>query len=336
MNNSSIVDKNKSLYSLVITLFSINTYLVYIISPELSKLFGYTDSNTMLIKQLIPITIGVIIAYTLSRFNPKVWFNRIGATIFVLSIILLVMMLIVPTSLTSQVSGQKLYIVLGGISVSPMVFFPVGSLWLIGWIASKNSKKTINTSILILMVITALFCIKFNDVRTLLMLETLFIALLVYINSLNKFTIISIFTALAAGLFFILSAEHRVQRISLWWESSSNFMTTLAIGSVLHENILLTLINNLGTFSFMVVVLLFMLVSYIIFIYNYEDLSYKIFSVGVVFLILIDLILNTLYIFGLSPIYPPSLYLFGYGSSVVLASFIIVGMLTMTHSKELK
>ncbi len=47
MNISSIIDKNRSLTlcSLVVILFTISAYLAYIISPELSKIFGYDASN---------------------------------------------------------------------------------------------------------------------------------------------------------------------------------------------------------------------------------------------------------------------------------------------------
>jgi len=47
------------------------------------------------------------------------------------------------------------------------------------------------------------------------------------------------------------------------------------------------------------------------------------------FLLLTDITLNILYAFGLSPVYPPTIYLLGYGSSIVIVSSIMMGMILM-------
>ena len=331
MNISSITDKNRSLtlYSLVITLFAINAYLAFIFSPELSKTFGYDTANMIFIRQFISIVFGIAIMYMLGKLNKDIWFNRIGVTIFVVSFIILVVMSVVPASFTPNIESIKLYLVIGGVTINPMLFFPIGALWLIAWSSDNKSKLFTNITIFILMIITAGFCIEFKNMGTLLILEALFIVMLVYINGISRFTIISIIATFGAGIVFILMAEHRIQRIVTWWELSSDFMTTLPIEKALHENILLSLMDKISIMALIVVLLIFIAIIYLILTNNYKNQSYKIFAVGIASLILIDLMLNVLYIFGLLPIYSSSIYMFGYGSSIIISSFLMIGLFGM-------
>jgi cell division protein FtsW (lipid II flippase) len=125
---------------------------------------------------------------------------------------------------------------------------------------------------------------------------------------------------------------HRVLRIKSWLASSSEYMINLSTDKLLHENILLTTIDKLGIFAFILVILCFIFLSYIIISYIYAEKSHKIFAFGIVMLVLINLATNILYIFGLLPIYPATLYFFGYGNNIVIASSIIVGMLMMLRN----
>jgi len=329
MNISSITDKNRSfiIYSLVAILFLISAYLIYTFSPELSKLFGYADSNTMLMKQLFSVAIGIAIVYVFGKLNRNIWFNRIGVTFFIIPLILLIMMVFISTSFSAYVNDLKLYIVIGGITINPIEYFPIGALWLIAWSHDNKNKLFTNITILTLMITTAGFCIEFNNMGALLMLEALFITMLVYINGINRFTIISLLTTVGVGILFVLMAEHRMKRIMMWFQSSSDFMTTLSIENALHENILLSPIDKLGITTLIVAILIFFSIAYLTFTHNYKNQSYKIFAVGIVSLILIDLTLNILYTFGLLTVYPPSIYIFGYGTSIVTSSFLMIGIL---------
>jgi len=249
-------NKNYLIYGLVLSLFTISSYLAFIISPELSIYFGYDDLNTIFKKQLISVFIGIVIIFFLHSLNFDTWFNRIGASIFVVSIVLLILMLVVPASITPFIDGKKIYLHIIGFTINPMMFFTIGALWLISWIHSiKKEVKFTNITIFILIFTIALFCIAFNNMPILLLFEILLFVMLVYINAINKLTVITLIGSLVASILFILIAPHRIHRIESWLESSSGFMTTLTIENALHENILLTIINNLGILPFIFVIL---------------------------------------------------------------------------------
>lgn len=310
--------KNRSyiLYSLIFLLFAISAYLAHISASSLNH--------------HLTMVAGFIFMCLIGKLDANTWFHRIGATIFVVSVLLLVLILLTPDANRSTSCS----LMLGGMKIEPMAFFAVGTAWLIGWLYSiQNDVKRVNIALFALMIGTAIFCIKVNDMRALPMLEAFFLAWLFYINGISKVSIASLLISLGSGIFFILSSSHRMTRITIWWESPSDLMTTLSADLNLHENILLALIDNLGYFTFSVVVLLFFVLSYILFTCKYKNRYYQLFAIGIVFLILIDLGLNIVYVFGLSPLYPPSLYLFEYGNSVALTSFIMMGMLMMGIEK---
>ena len=336
MNISSTLDKNRNfiLYSLVITLFTISSYIVHVFSPELSKLYGYTESNTMLIKQLIPIAVGVVVAYLLGKLNRDIWFDRVGLAILFISFSLSVIIPFFPAFMISEMSNVKKYISIGGISINPMLYFPIGALWLISWSQEHKSRLFTNFTILVLMLITSLVCVVLKNMGLLILLETLFITLLVYLNGINKFTILSAVATLGAGVLFIFMAEHRIIRIISWWNTLSGYVTNLSIEESLHENILLSLIQESGHITLFTVILLFIAIAYLLLTKHYEEQKYKLFIFGFVSLVLIDLILNILYTYGLLPIYPTSLYMFGYGTSSVISSFIFLGIVRMVFKSE--
>ena len=123
--------------------------------------------------------------------------------------ILLILMLIVPISMTPYISAKKLYIVLGDIAIAPIIFFAIGALWLINWIdSSYEDVKFTNITILFLMFVTAGFCLEFNDISSLVLLEILFISLLIYINSLKSWVIATIFSFFSLAVLYASNIDH--------------------------------------------------------------------------------------------------------------------------------
>lgn len=318
-------------------LFAINGYLTYLFSTEVSKLYGYENLNTIFNNQLLSILVGICIIFVLSHLNKDTWFNRLGATIFVSSLLLLITMLFAPSSLTPYISTKKIFLVVGSIFIDPMLFFVIGSLWLISWVDSmKKDIKFTNIMIVAMMIVTAFFSLAFHNIAMLLMLEIVFFSIIFYLNGLNKFIVLGIIGSFTLGIVYILIAEHRMSRIKSWLQLSSDYMVNLSTQNALHENTLLSLMNSVGVLSLAFVIVLFLFIAYLILTNTYNNKSYKLFTVGVVSLLLVDLTLNVLYIFGLSPLYPPTLYLFGYGNSIVISSSIMIGIIIMLMQENQK
>lgn len=102
-------------------------------------------------------------------------------------------MLFVPSSLTPYINGKKIFLIVGSISINPMLFFTIGSLWLISCIDSiKQNINYTNITMVTLMVVTAFFFLEFHNISMLSMLEVVFISMTFYLNRINKFTVLGV------------------------------------------------------------------------------------------------------------------------------------------------
>ena len=325
--------KSYLLFVSVVILFAMNGYLTYLFSSTLSSISGYENLNTIFNNQLLSFLAGIFIIFILSHLNNNIWFNRIGAVTFLSSLGFLIAAPFVNDSLLDYSSIKKIFVIKDSIYFDPMLFLSIGSLWLISWVNSKKDIKYTNTTIVILMMIAALFCLALHNISMLVMFEVVFISVAFYLNGINKFTLFVSIVSFALGILYILMSDyiliHRIKLLLLHHQDYNDYMINLSITNALHENILFSLINSVGIFSLVIVISLFLFIIYLIVSHTYKNKSFKIFAVGVFFLLLTDLVFNILYIFGLSPVYPPTLYLFGYGSSAVIASSLMIGMLMM-------
>ena len=333
---NSILKQNNRLLLSIAVLYIISGYLIYLYSPEVSQFFAFENLNTLFNNYLLSLMEGIIVIFTLSHMDKDMWFDRIGISLFVGSLLLILLMIYGPNSITSTVNGHKIYLHIMNFAINPMLFFTIGSIWFIGWIHNlKNDIRYTNTVITLLVFLTAFFFTQTYDLVMSSILEFTFIAIAFYLNGMSKFTIWGIIISFIAGIFYIFNASYRLHRIKAWFSSDVSFVSS-SPQYALNDNILLSLIDSMGIFTLILIAGIFLFIMYNLVSYKYENKSYKIFAIGVSSLILLSLLVNILYIFELSPIRPSSIYLFGYGYSIVIASSIIVGisMMLMKAQKE--
>lgn len=309
----------------IATIISISfLYLLSNCSLEFSSMLGFTNEMILLQKQFLYLLAGLVIFIGVVQLKSSKWFNRIGAFVFASSVILLFLMLIAPYSFVPLIDAKKLVISFGFITLQPIYFFMLGAIWFIGYMYERQSLKNTNLSILALMVFTALISFFTHDYAAFLLIELLFLALIFYINGISKLIFGTLLATTIAVILFILTSPHRLSRLQSWLDASHLEISK----NPLDESSLLFLYNSIGLPTLLTIIILFLVLMYFIIKKVFLNESTKLFSVGVVLLIGIDLFLNILATLGYLPIHAPSLFFYSYGFSISVVSFLMIALLS--------
>jgi len=305
-------------------------YLIYRVSPEWGTLFDFSDAMHLLKNQFIYLFVGFGILVFALKFKSPSLFNKIGLSVFILSIVMLVSMFFLPTSLVPQIDSKIIYIVLGGLHIYPILFFTFGMLWFINYLHISQNGKNFSLIIIGLMFLSGFFTLSFHDYGMFLLLEMVLISLLFYINGFSKYLIGSIIGVVVAIAAFIVTAPHRLSRLQSWLAHSD----VVASQNNLDIDSLVLLTKYFGTISLVLIVVFFSFFIYQIVKKVSFDEKYKLFTIGIVASFAISLVLNLLNVFGLLPVASPPLYFFDYGLSITVISYLMIGMLDYSNVKK--
>ena len=316
----------KTIISIILLLSTIYLYLIYGVSSQWSSKFAYSDSIYLLEKQLLYLLFGLITVAIFMRvksLKSVVWFNRVGVSVFSLSLLMLLSMFFIPNSLAPVVDAQKLYIVLGGISIYPILFFAFGIVWLVNYLHNTTNIKNLNLTIIVVVVLSGFCTLSFHDYGMFLLLELLLVFLLFYINGVSKYLFGTIISIVLGVTFFILTSPHRLSRLQSWMGSLDPITTQ----NPLSFSGLTLLTNHFGVVISIFIVLLFgILIFSIIKRVTFNEKN-KLFIVGVGSIFAISLGLNLMSLFGFLPVNPPPLFFFDYGLSLTVVSYLMIAML---------
>jgi cell division protein FtsW (lipid II flippase) len=316
----------KTIISTALLLSVVYLYLVYSISSEWSTMFGYSDSIYLLEKQLLYLLFGLITVAIFMRvksLKSVVWFNRVGVSVFSLSLLMLLSMFFIPNSLAPIVDAQKLYIVLGGISIYPMLFFIFSIVWLLSYLHNTTSTKNLNLTIIGVVFLGGFFTLSFHDYGMFFLLELLLVFLLFHINGVSKYLFGTIIGIVLGVALFILTSPHRLSRLQSWMDSSD----TITTQNPLSLSGLTLLTNNFGiAMSIFIVILFIFLIFNIVKRVTFNEKN-KLFIVGIGSILAISLGLNLMSLFGFLPVNPPALFFFDYGLSLTVVSYLMIAML---------
>ncbi len=313
----------------IATIISVSyVYLLSSFSVEFSSMFGFADETMLLKKQVLYLLAGLVTFIGVTPLKTSKCFNCIGAFVFVSSVILLLLMLVVPHSFAPLIDAKKLFISFGSITLQPIYFFMLGAIWFISYIYEKQTIKNTNLSIIILMFFTAFISYFSHDYSAFLLIELLLLSLIFYINGLSKFLLGTILAFITSVTLFILSAPHRLSRLQSWLDASHLEISK----NLLDESSLFFLYNSLGEPMLLTIIALFMALIYFIIRKGSSNEGTKLFSVGVVLFISIDLFLNILATSGYLPIHAPSLFFYSYGFSISIVSFLMIALLSINDN----
>ncbi len=224
---------DKVLFYTVVTLIVIGIISSYSLTTYVSTIFG-VDEFFFLKKQLISGLLAIFIIWVLSIMNPDNAFKLVGFTIFVLFLFLMTVMHFLPSSLVTEVGGAKRWIKIAGFSIAPVEFFKVGFVFFLAWSFSRKiseynqSLKEETITFLPYMfafgVVVYLIAIMQNDLGQVIVLG-LTLAIMSFMAGMSaRFFMISTLGAIIVFIVSIVTSEHRILRIKLWWSNIQDFV----------------------------------------------------------------------------------------------------------------
>jgi len=211
----------------------IGVIFTYSLTTYVSSHFGVSQFFFFK-KQLISMILGIFIMWGLSTMNPDTAFKPIGFLIFGIFLFLMTVMHFLPSSLVTEVGGAKRWIKIAGFSVAPVEFFKVGFVFFLAWSFSRKisdynqSLKEETVTFLPYMfafgVVVYLIAIMQNDLGQVIVLG-LTLAIMSFMAGMSaRFFMISTVGAIIVFIVSIVTSEHRILRIKLWWSNIQDFV----------------------------------------------------------------------------------------------------------------
>ncbi len=237
---------DRSLFLSVSLLITIGIVLSYSLSSYIVILFDYNPFH-FASRQAFFALISIITMWAVSRLDADIWLHRIGLTLFISGLFLMMIMPFLPASLVSEVGGAKRWIKIVGFSLAPVEFFKVGFVYFLAWsftrkLSSHHSELRLRDEFARFMpyafvFVIVMFLIAFmqNDLGQVVVLGLTLAFLLFFAGSSFKFFLSLISLAFMFFVFFILTAEHRLIRIKSWWASIQGFVLSLFPESIAEQ-----------------------------------------------------------------------------------------------------
>ncbi len=183
---------------------------------------------------------GIILMWSIARFNPDIYFDRLGKSFFWGFLFIILVMPFLPSFLVKEVYGATRWIKLPGLSLSPVEFFKIGFVYIIAKsFANRLIEKPKHMPLkeegllylpyIIIFIVLAIFVAWLQkDFGQFVLLLLIAATLLIFANRSFK-----IFGILGAVMLVVLGtliaiAPHRIQRIQGWWSMvQDNFLTIM-------------------------------------------------------------------------------------------------------------
>ncbi len=227
------METDKKLFYYASTLITIGIVFSYSLSLYVSTIYGVNEFFFFK-KQLISGVLGIILMWSLSRLNPEVAFRPIGFIFFLLFLFLMTAMHFLPSSLVTEVGGAKRWIKLAGFSVAPVEFFKVGFVFFLAWSFSRKigiHKATLKEEFITFVpyviafgLVVYLIAIMQNDLGQVVVLGFTLAIMAFMAGTSARFFMISTIGAIAVFIVSIVTSEHRILRIKLWWSNIQDFI----------------------------------------------------------------------------------------------------------------
>ncbi len=225
---------DKSLFYLSVLLITIGIVFSYSLTTYITTYLG-TGEFFFFIRQFSVGMVSVFIMWYISRLDVDRDFSRLGFTIFGVFLFLMTTMHFLPDSLVSSVGGAKRWIKFPGLSIAPVEFFKVGFVFFLAWSFSRkivtDSVRTLKEEFLIFIpymlafaVVVYLIAIMQNDLGQVVVLGLTLAIMAFMAGTSGKFFMLASFGAIAVFVVAIVTSDHRILRIKLWWSNIQNFV----------------------------------------------------------------------------------------------------------------
>ena len=228
---------DRKLFLLTSILISISILMSYSLTTYTVVLFD-TGEFHFLIRQAVFGVLSILIMWFLAQLDPDVWLHRLGLTLLIGSMFLMIIMPFLPASLVSEVGGAKRWIKIVGFSLAPVEFFKIGFIYFLAWSFSRKlgyhggmgiKQEFLRFLPYAVIFVAIMFIIAFvqNDLGQVVVLGLTLLFMLMFAGSSFKFFLVLLFSAFSFFAFFVLTAEHRILRIKSWWSLAQNSILQL-------------------------------------------------------------------------------------------------------------
>lgn len=200
----------------------------YSLSVYTVEYFGYNQFHFFLRQGLVGI-FAIFIMWSLSLFSPETIINKIGWSLFILFLVLMILMPFLPSSLVTASGGANRWIRLPGFSLSPVEFFKIGFIFFLAWsfqrkVIDQPKKIPIKEEFLLLLpyfaaFLLVVFLVAFlqKDLGQVVLLGLILVVMMIFANRSFKIFLILGAVALIGLVGLIIAAPHRIVRIQSWW-----------------------------------------------------------------------------------------------------------------------
>ncbi len=223
---------DKKLFLLTTALITIGIICSYTLSAYTVILFEYNDFHFVMRELMVGI-FSILLMWSLAQLDPDVWLHRLGLTLFFGGIILMAVMPFLPASIASEVGGAKRWIKLPGFSLAPVEFFKIGFVYFLAWSFSRKlghhggmgvweEFKRFAPYAAVFIIVMFLIAFMQNDLGQVIVLALTLAFMLFFAGSSFRFFMTLVGGAVAFFLFFILTSEHRINRILSWWATAQS------------------------------------------------------------------------------------------------------------------
>ena len=165
----------------------------------------------------------------MSFLNPDYIIGKIGMSLFILFLLLMIVMPFLPSSFVTAAGGANRWIRLPGLSLSPVEFFKIGFIYFLAWsfhrrVMDKPRKMQLKDEVILLLpyfiaFLLVVFLVAFlqKDLGQVVLLGLILVILLIFANRSFKIFLALGFMIVLGMVSLILAAPHRIQRIYSWW-----------------------------------------------------------------------------------------------------------------------
>ncbi len=227
---------DKILFYLATTLIVIGIIFSYSLTTYVSTIHNVGEFFFFK-KQFIAGLLAIFIMWILSIMNPDHAFKPIGFLIFFTFLFLMTIMHFLPSSFVTEVGGAKRWIKLPGFSIAPVEFFKVGFVFFLAWSLSRKIseyKQSLKEELITFLpyvgafgVVVYLIAIMQNDLGQVVVLGMTLAIMAFMAGTSARFFMIATLSAIVVFIISIVTSEHRILRIKLWWSNAQDFVLSL-------------------------------------------------------------------------------------------------------------
>ncbi len=226
--------QDRTLFYIVVAIITLSVLASYTLSTYVTLHFDYSQFH-FFIRQLISGLLAILVIWLIGVKLPPQYAHRFGLGLFVVSFILMISMVVMPSSLVTAVGGAKRWIKLPGFSLAPVEFFKIGFIYFLAWSFTRKfksfKKEQLKRELILILPYVILFGVAVlsiaifqNDIGQVVVLGITLSFMLLFAGRSLKLFFLLIGAAIATFVLFVSISENRIARIKMWWASAQKII----------------------------------------------------------------------------------------------------------------